>query len=106
MAAATSRTSRTATARARPSRAMAGAPAIAVAPTDVRSEVTLIDHALLGHRLAEQARGAEEENEHEHREGEDVAILGADAAGRHDREQTSPEGLEEAEREAAEHRSG
>src|SRR5947209_7365121 len=93
-------------ARTRPDRPTAGEPATAASPKAERLEVTLVDHTLLGHHLAKQTGGTEEENEHQHREGEDVAVLGADGAAGHDRQQPGAEGLEQAKSKATEHRSG
>src|SRR5690242_10738044 len=97
MAAATIRSDRNRPKRSSP--AWTEAPAGA----ETLSEVTFIDHAFLGHDLAEQACRAENQNEHQHRESEDVAVLGADRAVREHRQKARAERLENAEKEAAEH---
>src|SRR5207247_2759610 len=55
--------------------------------------------------LAQQALGSEDEDHDEHREGEDVLVLGAERAARQQRQIGGREGLEQAEHEAADHRA-
>src|SRR5580704_18982889 len=69
------------------------------------SEVTLVDHGFLADMLAKQTRGAEQQNENQHREGEDVAVLRTDDSMGERRHPGRCKGLDEAEEQAAEHRA-
>src|SRR3989454_5119718 len=56
--------------------------------------------------LAQQALGSEDEDHDEHREGEDVLVLGAERSPREQGQIGGGEGLEQPEHEPAEHRAG
>src|SRR3984957_10868659 len=70
------------------------------------SEVTLVDQGFLADMLAEQARGTEQQDENQHREGEDVAVFRADDSMGERRHPGRREGLDEAKQQSAEHRAG
>src|ERR1700729_4087263 len=70
------------------------------------SEVTLVDHGFLADMLAEQTRGAEQQDKNQHQEGEDVAVFRTDDSVNERRHPGRGEGLYEAEQKAAEHRAG
>src|SRR5712692_5386875 len=57
----------------------------------------------LSHDLAQQALGAEDQDQNENREGEDVLVLGPEGAAREQRQVRGGEGLEQSEHEPAQH---